>query len=234
MEFEVFNKKFQALSRGVLMVLAVLLVLVANPGHGVNLADHFSEQSGLEHWPARLFRMDIDVTGDGLDEIFLAHSQTWTKPGWWSSGGFQWYVYSPQSEGESLSYLGWLVFNQYGVRYDPNAGTLHVTESDAPDVDDRGVVIATYRFDIDGMQLVERSARLEPEHPQIKAEVRAQEEWRLSRSGLQIFFLQFEPGLDWSKAKWRRHDISEAVKEAGDLFSRKVIPPQSSSRPRIH
>jgi hypothetical protein len=72
-------------------LLAALLVVAANcTAADADLLDSFWQSSEiLSDSPGFVLRMDVDVTGDGVPEIFLANSQ---KSG--TSGVQEWFVYT--------------------------------------------------------------------------------------------------------------------------------------------
>ncbi len=66
-------------------------------------------------------RMDLDVTGDGVPEIFLTDGRYWART------ARTWQVYSPQ--GESFRFLGTVRFHDKLVRFDPGQGRITAWET---------------------------------------------------------------------------------------------------------
>ncbi len=123
-------------------IAAQLLAGCAAAGE-VDLLDHFWDKSEiLSDSPGQVLRMDVDVTGDGDPEIFLANSQ---KMG--TSGIQEWFVYS-RIESDRYKPLGVLAFSY----------RLFLVTGDGPrlvayyhDVGPMGSVV-TYRVTASGFQ----------------------------------------------------------------------------------
>lgn len=109
----------------------------------VDLLDHFWKTSEVvSESPGSVLRMDLDVTGDGQAEVFLANSQ---KTG--TSGVQEWHIYSKIGEGR-YKLLGVLAFSYQ----------LFLLKKDGPDLvayyQDAGPMgsIVTYRVSESGFR----------------------------------------------------------------------------------
>ena len=104
--------------------------------------DYSSRDNGLGH----LLRIDLDVTGDGVAEVFLA-------PGPTGRAGTYWNVYSPGQSGRYNS-LGRIFFHPGAFCFDPEERLFLLSQR----VEPHEHVVAGYRFSQSGAEWV-RSSR---------------------------------------------------------------------------
>lgn len=125
--------------RALLPVLAIAIALpvaqsFAQQPEGI--LDHFlsswSERSlGIQSGGTgalRLFRLDVDVTGDGVPEVFLTTPDSWSRV-----DGFLWLVYEP-GEGTAFRHLGDVAFHHTSARV-IEPGAIHVIGPPGPELD---------------------------------------------------------------------------------------------------
>lgn len=103
------------------VIAAVVLLLLAAPlvsaGSPLEIVDHFAGKSNGDYDPdGRVFRIDVDLTGDGEPELLLAHSFGS------GTGGQPWHVYSPAVGG--WRYLGVMFCKHAGFGIDEETGLL--------------------------------------------------------------------------------------------------------------
>ena len=102
---------------GFLVLMATFAPVLRAQGGGL-LADFLSEGSTTDlgsvlsslGGEVQFLRLDLDINGDGVPEIFLARRDSWTR-----FSGFKWRAYEVGDGGE-FRYLGSLDFNEQSIR----------------------------------------------------------------------------------------------------------------------
>jgi len=166
----------------------VLLFAVCAGAGDVDLLDHFWDKSQvLSDSPGQVLRMELDVTGDGHPEIFLANSQ---KTG--TSGVEEWLVYSRVGPARYRAF-GTLAFSYQ----------LFLVRDDGPslvayykDVGPMGSVV-TYR-------VTETGFREDSVEPNVAASSRAMEfsSWR-KQAGLKVLAAGLNELTGASPPRWK-------------------------------
>lgn len=136
--------------RRVSFCLLLLLLLAVVPGWAASqsLLVHFISMLKIPpdvdaHWPVpvQVYRMELDVTGDGKPELFL--STTWNG----GRRGLQWVVYSPQPDG-TYRPLGVIEFAYTSFYYSAKSSTIFVPINGEPGA---GPAFAYYHIGADGI-----------------------------------------------------------------------------------
>ena len=136
--------------RRVSLSLLLLLSVAVVPDWAANqsLLVHFISMLRIPpdadtRWPqpVQVYRMELDVTGDGKPELFL--STTW-KGG---RRGLQWVVYSPQTDG-TYRPLGVIEFAYTSFYYSANSSTIFVPINGGPGA---GPAFAYYHIGTNGI-----------------------------------------------------------------------------------
>ena len=158
---------------------------------GVPLIEHFKEAAevvpGVE---CRLTRFELDVTADGMPEMFLAQSQNAGK------GGLSWIIYSPVGGGQ-YRVLGREVFHIRGFRYDPTSAQLVVVRGRNIETS----FIVTYRIDSGGIMEVQRDEVANGSQT-LSEEKQNDQAWR-DEVGLKFWSIAIEDLEESSQPVWK-------------------------------
>lgn len=138
-----------------LMVFNLILIgsMVVHSDAELNedLLQHFQEVSRTESFPdTEIFLMHFDVTGDGLDEIFLCPEAILGANSLLVN-----FVYSPIGEGgRAYRYLGSISFSVWGFRFDKISSRMVILRS-SPNEEGKYVpFVEYYSFDEMGIHRV--------------------------------------------------------------------------------
>jgi hypothetical protein len=122
----------------------VLLVACQARANEQPLLAHFEDASEIVTvGPISIFRMELDVTGDGVPELFLSQSQNAGPAGNW------WMVYSPQGDG-TYRFLGDLVFHRKLFSFDDEKMELTALGGQSASQ----AILSVYRFHSDGIEVM--------------------------------------------------------------------------------
>ena len=191
---------------------AVVFVLGASgavfAGGSQELFWHFwTSSEGLADFPARVMRIDLDVTGDGTPELLLANSQAGGN-----SGLDGWYVYSPSELEGEYRFLGQIGFSYRRFRVSGDASRILVwyTRSDT------GSSLVTFRATSTGFVEVSRRAVTSADDERALCDA-----WR-EKVGLEVLSVDVR-GLAEADPEWIDLLTGVGVRGIGNLHGLLVV-----------
>lgn len=132
----------------VLLLLGFVVSVAPSTGANPSLLNHLvamleipPNADAQRPQPIRVYRMELDVTGDGKPELFLATT--------WLGGrrGLEWVVYSPQLDG-TYRPLGVIEFAYMSFYYSASSSSIMVPVNGGPGA---GPAFAYYHIGADGI-----------------------------------------------------------------------------------
>jgi len=185
----------------------IALLIVASLGgaeNEVSLMDHFKRVSFMDPTSsAYVYRMDVDLTGDGCKEILLGHSQ--------SSGnaGVTWQVYSPREGDGKLRFIGRLLCHFGGFGYDSARSEIVLGARNNA----ASGWIFRYKVDAHGIQEVHRTDLLDSDDPGYREEIELIRNWQESAS-IEVLWATVEEYGSLKSLEWREFKTQELRKSA--------------------
>lgn len=194
--------------RSMALALAVLSQVACFAGAQERLLVHFAGKSSIDpSFPTQVFRIEIDVTGDGVPEVLLANT---TLAG--TSGLQGWHVYSKAGDGR-YRYLGVGEFSYLLFKLtDDGSKLMAYYKSDVG----KGTIIA-YRIDAAGFHELERQDGVVAESDDWKQFG----VWR-TRVGLKVLAAEFSEVLGSASPAWI-DVISKAPANAPSIYGAIVV-----------
>lgn len=196
-----------------IVAASMLLVGQATPARE-DLISHFVREGALAQIPGKkIYRMELDVTGDGVPELFLSSEESK------GVGGQEWCVYSPRPDTNSYHYLGRIVFHVYGFRYEEETGEFFVWMRYSGS---EGNVVS-YRTDASGIHGIRSSPRLVYGSPEHEQEWEKFTKWR-QETTIEIMYTEFASLFRKGSVSWRYLSDKPVAHDVSDLKQAALAP----------
>lgn len=186
------------------LLCSVALLTVQGGSQDLSVIQHFLHEGRYMQVPdEKIYRMELDVTGDGQPELFLSLDQTL------GNGGQEWLVYSPRPDGTTLDYLGYMGFHPGGFSFDPETREFKVWGR----ISGSEGFVMTYQIDASGIHELGRSETTRSQEEEGEAARQHFDEGR-AKTKVRVLWTELGSALEKQETTWRDYFSKEAAEEA--------------------